>query len=104
MKNNRRNFFRMAGLAGVGLMGSRVLPVNAATNAANDHSLSDGTKEQMLNKKNRFNMCNYGAPKLDTVRLGFIGVGNRGPVHTTQTSRIEGVELKAICDLRPEKA
>ena len=51
----------------------------------------------------RFNMCGYAAPKMQTVRAGFIGLGNRGPVHSTQLSRLEGVEIKALCDLRPER-
>lgn len=39
------------------------------------------------------------APKLETVRLGFIGVGARGSGHVEQMLQIEGVEVKAIADL-----
>jgi hypothetical protein len=92
MKNNRRQFFKLAGLAGMGVMSSRVLPANAAV------------RNNTMLFKHRFNMCNYAAPKLQTVRAGFIGLGNRGPVHSTQLSRLEGVEVKALCDLRPEMA
>jgi hypothetical protein len=101
MKNDRRQFFKLAGLAGLGIISSRVLPANAASENNNGNVRPDQF-EPMLNK-NRFNMCNYAAPRLQTVRLGFIGLGNRGPVHSTQTSRLEGVEIKAMCDLRPEK-
>lgn len=52
----------------------------------------------------RFNMSNFAAPKIEKVRLGFIGLGNRGPDHSTQTSRLEGVEVKALCDVRPIRA
>jgi len=38
------------------------------------------------------------APKLDKVRLGFIGVGARGSGHVSQVLSIEGVEVIAICD------
>ena len=38
------------------------------------------------------------APKLDTVRLAFIGVGARGSGHVEQCLLLEGVEIKAICD------
>ncbi|MDQ4140421.1 MAG: Gfo/Idh/MocA family oxidoreductase, partial [Bacteroidota bacterium] len=51
----------------------------------------------------KFNMSGYAAPKLDTVRLGFIGLGNRGPTHLEHATKIEGVEIKALCDIRPEK-
>ncbi|WP_089719079.1 hypothetical protein [Candidatus Entotheonella palauensis] len=29
----------------------------------------------------QFNMASYAAPKLSTVRVGIIGLGNRGPSH-----------------------
>jgi hypothetical protein len=48
-------------------------------------------------------MSGYAAPRLETVRVGFIGLGNRGPAHLGQVSKLEGVDIKALCDLRPEK-
>ena len=50
-----------------------------------------------------FNMSGYAAPKMDTVRLGFIGLGQRGPGHVVRSSKIEGVEITGLCDLRPDK-
>ena len=49
-------------------------------------------------------MSGYAAPKIDVVRIGFIGLGNRGPGAVERMSKIDGVEIKALCDLRPEKA
>jgi predicted dehydrogenase len=49
-------------------------------------------------------MCGYAAPKLDVVRIGFIGLGNRGPSHVADMTHIEGVEIKALSDIRSEKA
>jgi predicted dehydrogenase len=43
-------------------------------------------------------MCGYAAPKLDKVRIGFIGLGNRGPGAVERMSHIEGVEIAALCD------
>ncbi len=37
-------------------------------------------------------------PKMDVVRIGFIGVGERGSGHVKHYCHIEGVEIKAICD------
>jgi predicted dehydrogenase len=51
-----------------------------------------------------FNMSGYSAPKIDTVRIGFIGLGNRGPGHTLNMSLLEGVDIKALCDIVPEQA
>ncbi len=49
-------------------------------------------------------MCGYAAPKMETVRVGFIGLGNRGPGAVKRMSHIEGVDIKGLCDIRPEKA
>lgn len=38
------------------------------------------------------------APKMDTVRTAFIGVGARGSGHVEQMLQIEGVQVVAICD------
>ncbi|CAN5902075.1 Gfo/Idh/MocA family oxidoreductase [soil metagenome] len=49
-------------------------------------------------------MSGYAAPPLRTVRVGIIGLGNRGPGAVVRLSKIEGVEIKALGDLLPEKA
>ena len=54
-----------------------------------------------------FNMCGFAAPKLSTVRVAIIGLGQRGPDAVDRLSYIEGVEVKALCDKyadRVEKA
>ena len=49
-------------------------------------------------------MSGYGAPALSTVGVGFIGLGMRGPTHLNNMTKLEGVSIKAVCDIRPEKA
>lgn len=46
-------------------------------------------------------MSGYAAPRLDKVRIGFIGLGNRGPGHVRSMSYIEGVDIRALCDVVP---
>ena len=41
------------------------------------------------------------APKLDTVRFGVIGLGQRGAFLTRTLMEIEGAEVTAICDIDP---
>src|SRR3546814_17137446 len=48
-------------------------------------------------------MSGYAAPKLETVRIGFIGLGQRGPGAVNRMSHIQGVEIKALCDIRPDR-
>ncbi|MGY8949710.1 MAG: Gfo/Idh/MocA family protein [Flavobacteriales bacterium] len=44
-------------------------------------------------------MGGFSAPKLDTVRIAFIGVGARGSGHLRSLASLEGVEIVAISDL-----
>jgi predicted dehydrogenase len=44
-------------------------------------------------------MGDYAAPKIETVKCAFIGVGARGSGHAHQVAAIEGTEVVAICDL-----
>jgi hypothetical protein len=91
MKNNRRAFVRGTGLAGLGLAGAPLI-----------HGLGSAPDQQKT-RKQRFNMSGYAAPKIETVRVGIIGLGSRGPSHLETLRRIEGVELRALCDVRPER-
>jgi len=45
----------------------------------------------------------FAVPPVDRVRMGFVGVGGMGTVHLDNFLAIEGVEVKAICDIVPEK-
>lgn len=55
-------------------------------------------------RRQQFNMCGYAAPGLETIRVGLIGIGNRGGGAIARLKVIEGLEIKALCDLRPERA
>jgi predicted dehydrogenase len=43
------------------------------------------------------------APKLDTVRIGLVGVGGRGTSQLGELLLLDGVAIKAICDIVPAK-
>jgi len=43
------------------------------------------------------------APPMEKVRIGYVGVGGMGSAHVRNLLRIEGVELKAVCDIVEEK-
>lgn len=89
MKNKRRDFLKLGGLTTLSLASGWKVP--AETNVK-------------PGKKPIFNMSGYAAPKLETVRIGFVGVGNRGSFAVTRVNQIEGVETIAICDKKETKA
>lgn len=41
----------------------------------------------------------FRAPPMDVVRMGFVGVGLQGGAHVQNFLKIDGVEIKAICDI-----
>ena len=94
MDTSRREFLKISSLTGIGLASTGVLsaPNLAAANT------TDRFRTQ------RFNMCGYAAPKIPSVRIGFIGLGNRGPDAVQRMTHVEGTEVKGLCDIRPEKA
>lgn len=48
-------------------------------------------------------MIGFAAEPLETVRIGVIGLGMRGPDAVHRFANIDGTEIVAICDLYPEK-
>lgn len=51
----------------------------------------------------QISMIGFAVDPIDTVRIGFIGLGMRGPSAIDRFTYIDGVETVAICDLYPEK-
>lgn len=98
MSNSRRDFLKKSGLTSMGL----------AAGFLHSYAMTQEEMEKMPEQAARmplqvFNMSGYAAPKLETVRVGFVGIGNRGFDAVTRMNKIDGVEIKALCDLRPER-
>ncbi len=87
---------KLSGLAGISLVPSPFVKANELQEQL--------ASQQSRNPAKHFNMSGYAAPKIDTVRIGFIGLGNRGPGAVQRMNKIEGVDVKALCDIRTEKA
>jgi predicted dehydrogenase len=91
MKNiNRRNFLMKTSLAGAAIALSPTLA-------------SCGT-ENTDRPSNQVYMGDFSAPKLDTVRAAFIGVGARGPWHMRFFAELPGTEVVAVSDLHEDLA
>ena len=88
IQNNRRDLFRWTGLA--------LAAASVRKAFASAFDLQPAHRQ-------RFNMSGFAAPKLDKVRIGIIGLGNRGPSHLETVRHIEGVEIRALCDVLPER-
>ena len=45
----------------------------------------------------------FAAPPMERVRIGFVGVGGQGSVHVENFLTLDGVDVRAICDIVPGK-
>ena len=99
MSSNRRNFLRNLGV-GAGVLATGIpsfANVIGTTDEQMDRSL------QLENNGQRFNMSGYAAPKIETVRVGVIGLGMRGSEAVERLSYIDGLEIVALCDKYPDR-
>ncbi len=96
MASNRRDFLRNT------LLGTGVLATGFASHAASIGAESSSERNTSAPKQ-RFNMSGYAAPKLDKVRIGFVGLGMRGPGAVERMSYIDGVEIVALCDVYADR-
>lgn len=98
MKNSRRKFIKNALISSAAL-GLSSIPTFAENNEGRIE-LIDSIFEQ---KKKSKNVVGLACEPLDKVRIGFIGLGMRGPEAVNRMMKIEGTEIKALCDLIPER-
>lgn len=103
MKSNRRNFFKVAGIATAGIFSGNL--TSFGSNNTGKPPSTFGSIPGVANgiHSQVFNMSGFAAPKIETVRIGIIGLGMRGPGAVERMSNIEGVEIRALCDIRPER-
>ncbi|HWR74857.1 MAG TPA: twin-arginine translocation signal domain-containing protein, partial [Bacteroidales bacterium] len=102
MKTNRRNFLRRAAVAGAGALSATA--VSSCTRKQETPEIMPEVRKAVLaGHTQKFNMTGYGAPALAKVRIGFIGLGQRGPGAVERMTHIEGVEISALCDKYPDR-
>lgn len=83
---DRRDFLKAAGVAGLGL---GIVPDRL-------HALGRAAAQEPSGRL-------FAAPPIATVRMGFVGVGHQGLAHVRNFLGIEGVEVRAVCDIVPAK-
>jgi predicted dehydrogenase len=45
----------------------------------------------------------FAAPPIETVRIGYVGIGGQGSSHVRNLLKIPGCRITAVCDIRPER-
>lgn len=86
---NRRDFLKQSSTAGLGMaLGSMAM---SKYGCVRQPQLKTEPIEHLV------------TPPIETVRVAYVGVGNQGSGHLRNLLRIEGVEIKAVCDIREER-
>lgn len=96
MERDRRNFIKTS-LLGAGVLSSGVMQA-----IAGEYQPRPGFSDFQPATDQAFNMCGYAAPKMKKVRIGFVGIGDRGAGAVERMALIEGAEITALCDIRQE--
>jgi hypothetical protein len=87
----RREFLKAGAAAGLGA----VLTKPPWAGGDIEPSLPAGTAGDTL--------IDFKVPPIDPVRIGFVGVGGMGSAHVRNFLKIEGIEIKAVCDIVEDK-
>lgn len=99
LNDSRRNFLKLMGLLGTGVVAGCTANGNEKTGS------SKGAQAAYTSRPSGAKyMGDFAAPKIETVRVAFIGVGARGSGHARQIAQIEGTEVVAISDLYEDLA
>ena len=69
-----------------------------------DYKIVDGTIVYNTPERaaGQQDMLGFAAEPIETVRVGFVGLGMRGPWAVMRFCHIPGVEIVALCDINPE--
>jgi len=98
MEKKRRDFIKTGSLLGLGAL------LKPSKLFASSENIAQENVSPVVDKNRPvFNMCGYSAPKIDNVRIGFVGVGTRGQAAVYRMSQIENVTITALCDLQQDK-
>ncbi len=85
---DRRDFIRMGALAGAGTVLAQMTGCNSLTPGG---------------PKNVRTMMGVGSQPKDLIKVGYVGIGHQGSSHVRNLLKIEGCQLAAVCDIRPER-
>ncbi len=93
MPLRRRDFLKIGAAAGIAAALEKSVPAARASGPNQEASLGKTTAP----------LIEFKVPPIDPVRIGFVGVGGMGSAHVRNFMKIEGVEIKAVCDIVEEK-
>ena len=98
MNTSRRRFLKNSAF-GTGLLFSTAAGYSSILELKEDVDIS---QKKAKKRKSIFNMCGYATSPLPTVRIGYVGIGSRGSTALKRMTKIKGVVINALCDIKEE--
>lgn len=93
VESSRREFLKHSALASAAALAGGALSGCAGAGRRASHQATGEATTPL-----------FSAPPLEVVRIGFVGVGGMGSHHVLNCfMKLEGVQIKAVCDLVPER-
>ncbi|NLZ95709.1 MAG: Gfo/Idh/MocA family oxidoreductase [Bacteroidales bacterium] len=77
--------------------------ITGCTSTTDESNYDPLTTEVPTRPSGQKDVLGFTTPKMETVRVGFIGLGMRGPGAVNRFTHIPGVEIVALCDLHPDR-
>lgn len=99
---NKRDFLKAAGLGGIALTGITSCSQDSKSESSNG-AFPETLKLARKQHNQSFNMTGYAAPAIDTVKIAYIGIGNRGFGALRRMVNIAHTEIRAIADIQEAK-
>jgi Oxidoreductase family, NAD-binding Rossmann fold len=100
MNSDRRKFLRNLTI-GTGAIATGLPTFANRINTVTDEQMDRSVEWEK--RRQRFNMSGYAAPKIETVRVGIVGLGMRGSGAVERLGYINGLEIVALCDKYPDR-
>ena len=85
LEHNRRDFLKLGALAGLGAAMGSVAPGCSSIQRGRGVSVAP--------------VSPFSVDAIERVRVGFVGVGGMGTNHVNQFLKLDGVEVRAVCDI-----
>ncbi len=79
------------------------IEVSAVASAATTLAASNAQAQTKAPAKGGYAEALFRTAPIPVVRIGFVGCGLQGTEHIKNLLDIDGVELRAVCDIVPEK-
>lgn len=95
MSSNRRSFLKNITLGTGAIASGSIL-----TSCGHEKRIAQTKIAAEHQPQMHFNMSGYAAPAMDRVRIGIVGIGDRGAGAVERMTYIDGVDITALCDTR----